>query len=100
MHGRHRLRLAAVLVAIAARESLVPGTAHGAPAHMSGCVTKLRAAVQSKVKLAVGCVNTCATLTPTLSLAEGEGVVSIPSVPKGERDRVRGRIGRGTRARD
>ena len=40
-----------------------------------------------------------ATLTPSLSLAEGEGVVSIPSPPEGERDRVRGRIGRGTRVR-
>jgi len=100
MHGRHWLRLAAVLVAIAARELLVPGAAHGAPARMAVCVTKLRAAVQSKVKLAVGCVNTGATLTPTLSLAEGEGVVSIPSPPEGERDRVRGRIGRGTRVRE
>ncbi len=35
-------------------------------------------------------MNTCATLTPTLSLAEGEGVVSIPSPPEGERGRVRG----------
>jgi hypothetical protein len=26
-----------------------------------------------------------ATLTPTLSLSEGEGAVSIPSPPKGER---------------
>jgi hypothetical protein len=33
-----------------------------------------------------------ATLTPTLSLAEGEGGVSIPSPPEGERDRVRGRL--------
>jgi hypothetical protein len=33
-----------------------------------------------------------ATLTPTLSLAEGEGDVSIPSHPEGERDRVRGRL--------
>jgi hypothetical protein len=33
-----------------------------------------------------------ATLTPTLSLAEGEGGVSTPSPPEGERDRVRGRI--------
>jgi len=32
------------------------------------------------------------TLTPTLSLSEGEGDVSIPSPPKGERDRVRGRL--------
>jgi hypothetical protein len=31
-----------------------------------------------------------ATLTPTLSLAEGEGEASIPSPPEGERDRVRG----------
>ena len=30
------------------------------------------------------------TLTPALSLAEGEGAVSIPSPPEGERDRVRG----------
>ena len=30
------------------------------------------------------------TLTPTLSLSEGEGVISIPSPPEGERDRVRG----------
>jgi 3-oxoacyl-[acyl-carrier protein] reductase len=45
-------------------------------------------------------VNTCATLTPTLSLSEGEGAVSIPSPPEGERDRVRGRIGRGTRLRE
>ncbi len=45
-------------------------------------------------------MNTCATLTPTLSLAEGEGVVSIPSPPEGERDRVRGRIGRGARVRE
>ena len=27
-------------------------------------------------------MNTCATLTPTLSLAEGEGVVSIPAPPE------------------
>jgi hypothetical protein len=33
-----------------------------------------------------------ATLTPTLSLPEGEGGVSIPSPPEGERDRVRGRL--------
>jgi hypothetical protein len=33
-----------------------------------------------------------ATLTPTLSLAEGEGGVSIPSPPEGERARVRGRL--------
>ena len=45
-------------------------------------------------------VNTGATLTPTLSLAEGEGVVSIPSPPEGERDRVRGSIGRGARVRE
>jgi hypothetical protein len=31
-----------------------------------------------------------AALTPTLSLAEGEGGVSIPSPPEGERARVRG----------
>ena len=31
-----------------------------------------------------------ATLTPTLSLAEGEGVDLIPSPPEEERDRVRG----------
>ena len=37
-------------------------------------------------------MNTYATLTPTLSLGEGEGAVSIPS-PPGERDRVRGRTG-------
>ena len=30
------------------------------------------------------------TLTPTLSLCEGEGAVSIPSPPEGERVRVRG----------
>ena len=30
------------------------------------------------------------TLTPTLSLAEGEGVVAVPSPPEGERARVRG----------
>ena len=30
------------------------------------------------------------TFTPALSLAEGEGAVSIPSPPEGERDRVRG----------
>jgi hypothetical protein len=34
------------------------------------------------------------TLTPTLSLSEGEGGVSKPSPPEGERDRVRGRVGR------
>ena len=38
-----------------------------------------------------------ATLTPTLSL--GEGAVPIPSPPEGERDRVRGSLGRGTRIR-
>ena len=27
-------------------------------------------------------MNTCATLTPTLSLSEGEGVLSIPSPPE------------------
>jgi len=36
------------------------------------------------------CVNTCATLTPSLSLSEGEGAVSIPSPPEGERVGVRG----------
>ena len=36
------------------------------------------------------CVNTGAPLTPTLSLAEGEGAGSIPSPPEGERVRVRG----------
>ena len=41
-----------------------------------------------------------APITPTLSLAEGEGVGSIPSPPEGERDRVRGRIGRGARVRE
>ena len=41
-----------------------------------------------------------ATLTPTLSLAEGEGVCSIPSPPEGERARVRGRAGRGIRVRE
>jgi len=52
------------------------------------------------------------TLTPTLSLSEGEGVlpipsppegegvVPIPSPPEGERDRVRGRFGLRTRARE
>ena len=35
-------------------------------------------------------VNTGATLTPTLLIEEGEGAVSIPSPPEGERDRVRG----------
>ncbi len=35
------------------------------------------------------------TLTPALSLAEGEGAVSIPSPPEGERVRVRGSAGRG-----
>ena len=38
-------------------------------------------------------MKTCATLTPTFSLSEGEGALSIPSPPEGERDRVRGRIG-------
>jgi hypothetical protein len=33
-----------------------------------------------------------ATLTPTLSLAEGEGGVSIPSPRVGERDWVWGRL--------
>jgi hypothetical protein len=41
-----------------------------------------------------------ATLTPTLSLSEGEGVISMPSPPEGERDRVRGSEGRGTRIRE
>ena len=31
------------------------------------------------------CGNTYATLTPTLSLSEGEGAVSIPSSPEPER---------------
>ena len=35
------------------------------------------------------------TLTPALSLAEGEGATSIPSPPEGERVRVRGSAGRG-----
>ena len=30
------------------------------------------------------------TLTPTLSLSEGEGATSIPSPLEGEKDRVRG----------
>jgi hypothetical protein len=30
------------------------------------------------------------TLTPTLSLGEGEEAISFPSPPEGERDRVRG----------
>jgi hypothetical protein len=30
------------------------------------------------------------TLALTLSLAEGEGAIPIPSLPEGERDRVRG----------
>ncbi len=46
------------------------------------------------------CVNTGATLTPALSLAEGEGAVSIPSPPEGERVRVRGRAGRATHIRE
>ncbi len=33
------------------------------------------------------------TLTPTLSLPEGEGAISVPSPPDGERDRVRGSAG-------
>jgi hypothetical protein len=33
------------------------------------------------------------TLTPALSLPEGEGAMSVPSPPEGERDRVRGRAG-------
>jgi hypothetical protein len=33
-----------------------------------------------------------ATLTPTLSLAEGEGGVSIPTPPEGGRDRGWGRL--------
>ena len=37
------------------------------------------------------------SLTPTLSLGEGEGALSIPSPPKGERVRVRGSAGRGKR---
>jgi hypothetical protein len=32
--------------------------------------------------------------------SEGEGAGSIPSPPEGERDRVRGRVGRGTRVRE
>src|SRR6266545_5655223 len=34
------------------------------------------------------------TLTPALSLAEGEGVTLVPSPPEGERVRVRGSVGR------
>jgi hypothetical protein len=34
-----------------------------------------------------------ATLTPALSLAEGEGAIPIPSPPEGERARVRGAEG-------
>ncbi len=41
-----------------------------------------------------------ATLTPTLSLSEAEGVGSIPSPLEGERDRVRGSVGGGTRVRN
>src|SRR5882724_13243569 len=37
------------------------------------------------------------TLTPTLSLSEGEGAISMPSPPEGERDRVRGSARRGMR---
>jgi PAS domain S-box-containing protein len=40
------------------------------------------------------------TLTPTLSLSEGEGGVSKPSPPEGERDRVRGRVGREERVHE
>ncbi len=39
MQKRHILRLAAGLVVVAARELLVPGMAHSAPAQMSVCVT-------------------------------------------------------------
>jgi hypothetical protein len=62
-----------------------------------GRLGRLRDVMAGHVEVSV---NTCATLTPTLSLAEGEGVVSIPSPPEGERDRVRGRIGRGARVRE
>jgi hypothetical protein len=47
MQKRHILRLAAALVAIAARELLVPGMAHSAPAQMSVCVTKVEFALVS-----------------------------------------------------
>jgi hypothetical protein len=47
MHKRHRLRLAAVLVVIAARDLLVPAMAHSAPAQMSVCVTKFEFALVS-----------------------------------------------------
>ena len=40
------------------------------------------------------------TLTPALSLTEGEGALPIPSPPEGERDRVRGRAGRGRRVHE
>jgi hypothetical protein len=40
------------------------------------------------------------TLTPALSLSEGEGVVPIPSAPEGERVRVRGRTVRGNSVHD
>jgi len=40
------------------------------------------------------------TLTPALSLSEGEGAISIPSPPEGERDRVRGSARRGRRIRE
>jgi len=33
------------------------------------------------------------TLTPALSLTEGEGAISVPSPPEGERDRARGSAG-------
>src|SRR3970282_2254741 len=40
-------------------------------------------------------LNSCAPLTPTLLIEEGEGAASIPSPPEEERGRVRGRIERG-----
>ena len=47
MQKGHVLRLATVLVVIAARELLVPTMAHSAPAQMSVCVTKFEFALVS-----------------------------------------------------
>src|SRR2546422_340551 len=49
---------------------------------------------------AVARITAAPTLTPALSLTEGEGAISIPSPPEGERVRVRGRAGRGERVHE
>src|SRR6266540_1026357 len=45
-------------------------------------------------------MNRCATLTPALSLSEGEGDMFGTLAPGGGEGRVRGRVGRGIRVHE